>query len=114
MVRKVVVYLVDDLDGTMSDDITTVRFGLDAASYEIDLTDDNAARLRNRLGEFIGRARRTGRPGKRGAAPTAPANREQTKAIRDWARQNGYTVSERGRVAATVMAAFEAAHTTTN
>ena len=39
------------------------------------------------------------------------ANREQTRAVRDWARQNGFELSDRGRIPATVIEAFEVAHT---
>jgi hypothetical protein len=116
MAQKVLVQLVDDLDGTAADDITTVTFGLDGATYEIDLTANNAAKLRNRFGDFVDAGRRTGGRVKRGtspikgAAPTA-ANREQTKAIRDWARQSGFELSDRGRIPANVIEAFEQAHT---
>ena len=37
MAQKVIVELVDDLDGTVSEDISTVTFALDGVSYEIDL-----------------------------------------------------------------------------
>lgn len=97
--QKVTVQLVDDLDGTSSDDITTVTFGLDGTQYEIDLNAKNAAKLRNQLDDFIGAARRTGGRVKRGPTPMAgapAANREQTKAIRDWARKNGFDLSDRG------------------
>jgi hypothetical protein len=113
MAQKVLVQLVDDLDGTAADDITTVTFGLDGAAYEIDLTPNNAAKLRNQLDAFIQAARRTGGRVKRGTPPkaaTPAANREQTKAIRDWARQNGFEVSDRGRMPANVIEAFEEAH----
>jgi nucleoid-associated protein Lsr2 len=113
MAQKVTVELVDDLDGTAAADITTVTFGLDNVTYEIDLTPNNAAKLRNRLDDFVGAARRTGGRVKRGTSQVAAspaANREHTKAIRDWARQNGHDLSDRGRIPATVIDAFEAAH----
>jgi hypothetical protein len=113
MAQKVTVQLVDDLDGTAAADITTVTFGLDGATYEIDLTPNNAAKLRNRLDDFVGAARRTGGRVKRGTSPAAAspaANREHTKAVRDWAKQNGYELSDRGRIPANVIEAFEAAH----
>ena len=46
MTQKVLVQLVDDLDGTTSDRVTTVQFGLDGVTYEIDLTDSHAKTLR--------------------------------------------------------------------
>jgi hypothetical protein len=39
-----------------------------------------------------------------------PLDPEQTAAIRAWARQNGHQVSDRGRIAKTVVEAFRAAH----
>lgn len=113
MAQKVVIQLVDDLDGTAAEDITTVSFSLDGVSYDIDLRPNNAAKLRNHLDDFISSARRTGGRAKRGTSPvgaTPAANREHTKAIRDWARQNGYEMSDRGRIPATVIEAFEQAH----
>jgi hypothetical protein len=92
--RTDVVELVDDLDGTASEDISTVNFSLDGASYEIDLKENNAERLRQSLARYVGAARRTGGRIKRAANTTGPAtrptaDREQTKAIREWARDDG-------------------------
>jgi hypothetical protein len=114
MAQKVTVQLVDDLDGTVAEDISTVTFGLDGASYEIDLTGGNADKLRAGLADFVEAARRVGGRAKRGTAvngaSTPAANREQTKAIRDWARQNGFDLSDRGRIPTNVIEAFETAH----
>lgn len=49
MAQKTIVQLIDDLDGTSNGDIETVVFGLDGVSYEIDLNDDHAGELRERL-----------------------------------------------------------------
>lgn len=116
MAQKVTVQLVDDLDGTTADDISTVAFALDGATYEIDLTEANAGKLRDHLSEFIDSARRTGGRTRRSVGPTASTvkangsgrSREQTQAIRDWARKNGHDVSARGRIPAAVIEAFEA------
>jgi len=115
MAQKVLVQLVDDLDGSSSSDISTVTFGLDGVSYEIDLNEDNASNLREHLSEFISSARRTGGRVRRGggvgvAGSTGSGrNREQTQAIREWAKKNGHEVSDRGRIPAAVIQAFEAA-----
>jgi hypothetical protein len=53
MAQKVLVQLVDDLDGTSAQDVSTVLFGLDDVSYEIDLSDTNAERLRDSVQEFL-------------------------------------------------------------
>jgi hypothetical protein len=113
MAQKVLVQLVDDLDGTSSNDISTVTFGLDGVSYEIDLNEDNANNLREHLAEYIASARRTGGRVRRGGSPVVSTgsgrNREQTQAIREWAKKNGHEVSDRGRIPAAVIDAFEAA-----
>ena len=59
MAKKVQVLLVDDVDKSSPAD-ETVSFSLDGVSYEIDLTSDNAAKLRDDLAVWIGHAERTG------------------------------------------------------
>jgi hypothetical protein len=118
MAQKTVIQFVDDLDGTTPDEVETVSFGLDGVTYEIDLGEDNAAGLRDALGEFVGAARRVGGRARRvalsppaggGVAGSASGrSREQTQAIREWARTNGYEVSDRGRIPTAVIEAFEA------
>jgi nucleoid-associated protein Lsr2 len=114
MAQKTIVQLIDDLDGSSSDSIETVTFGLDGVTYEIDLSDDNAGHLRDSLAQFISSARRTGGRAKRGTVTVAGAasngsgrSREQTQAIREWAKKNGHDVSDRGRIPAAVIEAFE-------
>jgi hypothetical protein len=114
MAQKVIVELVDDLDGTASDDISTVSFSLDGADYEIDLTEANAEQLRSTLEEYVASARRTGGRIKRGTGPAKStsrpaAEREKTKAIREWAKENGFDLAERGRIPANVIEAYEEA-----
>lgn len=113
MAQKVMVTLVDDLDGSEAEE--TVEFGLDGAFYEIDLSEDNAERLRNALSEYVEHARRQAgrkRAGARagaGRAPrTASADREQNQAIREWARKQGMNVSDRGRIPKEVTDAYNA------
>ncbi|MGC4989847.1 histone-like nucleoid-structuring protein Lsr2 [Nocardia salmonicida] len=113
MARKVVVTLVDDFDGT-STAADTVTFELDGNSYEIDLSDANAAKLRETFNQWVPYARRIGRAktSTRRAAAKAPADararRDDLAAIRAWASSNGHTVSTRGRISADVIAAYEA------
>jgi Lsr2 len=113
MAQKVFVEMVDDLDGSVGEGVTTVGFSLDGRSYEIDLNSDNAEKLRTSLAEFIaaGRRQRAGRAASRSqAAPSVdPAARERAHAIREWARGAGHDVSERGRIPAVVVEAYEAA-----
>ncbi len=108
MAQKVNIVLVDDLDG--SEASQTVSFGLDGTTYEIDLGDKNAAALREALAGYIGHARKVGGAGRRGRRTTVTALGPSSKEIRDWARSNGYDVSDRGRVSSEIRDAFEAAH----
>jgi hypothetical protein len=99
--------LVDDIDGTDADE--TVTFGLDGVSYEIDLSKKNAAKLRDHLALFVGSARKTGGRRRRGAGVRTGPVSGTTADIREWARANGYEVSDRGRIPAEIRAAYEAA-----
>jgi hypothetical protein len=109
MAQKVQVLLVDDIDGGSADE--TVQFGLDGASYEIDLSSDNARKLRDLLAPYRSEARKTG--GTRGSTGRKRASRSDNGtdagAVREWARANGYEVSERGRVSRKVREAYAAA-----
>ena len=110
MVQKVQIHLIDDLTGEEAQE--TVRFGLDGSNYEIDLTADNAAKLREALGIYTDKGRKT--QGKTaGRTPRASSNhREDVRKIRRWARENGHTVSERGRISAEILDAYNAARPT--
>jgi hypothetical protein len=117
--QKVIVQLVDDLDGTQSDDISTVAFGLDGVAYEIDLTGANAENLRRDLEKFITHARRTGGRVQRSTASksstgSVTTGHEQAQAVREWARRNGHEVSNRGRIPSSLVEAFEAAQAEAN
>jgi hypothetical protein len=109
MAQKVQVILVDDIDGGAAEE--TVSFSLDGVAYEIDLSAANAAKLRDAFAPYVGTARRVGG---RTAAGRGRARRRggdsRTAEIREWARANGQKVSERGRIAADVVAAYERAH----
>lgn len=113
MAKKVTVTLVDDFDGEGTAD-ETVEFGLDGVSYEIDLSTKNAKKLREDLKQWVDAGRRVGGR-RRGRATTGPSrgrgaiDREQSAAIREWARRNGHNVSTRGRIPADVIDAFHAA-----
>lgn len=103
-------YMIDDLDGS-EEDVSTVLFSLDRKDFEIDLSAANAEQLRGKLAKFVDAA--TPVKPQRGRTTTrksGPASREQTTAVREWARNNGYEVSERGRISAAVQKAFEEAH----
>jgi hypothetical protein len=117
MARKVQVILSDDLDEDLPAD-ETVSFSLDGTNYEIDLSEKNATELRDAFSRYVQAARKVGRgSGRASGAGRSRAtggggrmDREQAGAIRDWARKNGHNVSDRGRIPASVVEAYEAAH----
>ena len=106
MAQKVTVALEDDLDGGPADE--TVRFGLGGTEYEIDLSKKNLSAFRRKLAPFIEHARRTGRGQRRRAGRTV-SSRERSADIRAWAKDQGITVSDRGRIPASVVAQYETA-----
>jgi hypothetical protein len=115
MARRIVHQLVDDLDGTLLEvgEGETVLFSLDGVAYEIDLTGDNAAALRETFGRYIAAARPVSRSASSSARPAPRRTRgggQDYAAIREWAKQNGHEVSERGRVPAAILEAYDAAH----
>lgn len=119
MAQKTVVTMIDDLTGEEAEHINVVEFALDGVTYELDLSDQNATKLRDALAQYTGAARRTGGRRRTGRGPGRAAksssggtsyNRETLKSIREWAKQNGHNVSDRGRLPAEVLQAWETAH----
>lgn len=106
MAQRVNIVLVDDIDG--SDATETVAFGLDGTSYEIDLNEKHAAKLRDALASYVGHARKVGGGRRTRSSAKASATGASAKEIRDWARSNGFKVPDRGRIPADVREAFEA------
>jgi hypothetical protein len=109
MAQKTIVQLIDDLDQGVAEE--TVSFGLDGSTFEIDLSTKNAAKLRDSLAPYVANARRSSRSGSRPAGSSrrsrgARGDREQTQAIREWARKNGHKVGEKGRIPAHILEAY--------
>ncbi|GAA0745427.1 Lsr2 family protein [Dactylosporangium roseum] len=116
MARRVIHELIDDLDGGLADE--SVSFGLDGVQYSIDLSTKNAAELREAFAPFVAAATKVGRA-PTGPAParaagrlrpvlTARAEREQNRAIREWAQSKGIEVSDRGRIRADLVERYHA------
>lgn len=105
MAQRVQIVLEDDIDG--GEAVETIRFSLDGVDYEIDLSADNARKLRDDFAPWVGHARKVSRGS---GARTQRKARVGAGAVRDWARANGYEVSDRGRVPADVRAAYDRAH----
>lgn len=105
MARKVLVQLVDDLDGKeLGEDGQTVSFALDGMTYEIDLSGGNALKLRNALSKYVQSARKVGKVKAGALSPVGKVRSIQsangdTKAIRAWAVNAGLMPeNSRGRI----------------
>ena len=107
MAQKITVELQDDLDGGPADE--TVRFGVDSAEYEIDLSAENATKFRRQLAPFIEHARKARRVQRRDAGRPASA-RERSSHVRAWAKDQGIAVSDRGRIPAGIAEQYDVAH----
>lgn len=104
--------LVDDIDGTTIVDESqgrTVPVKIGDIDVELDLTNENIAKLEETFREFLG----TGTPApfnQNGSASRAANSTEDLQVIREWARRNGHKVNARGRIPFSVMDAFTKAH----
>lgn len=122
MAKRVTTQLVDDIDGAVISDESgeTIEFAVSGVEYSIDLKAKNANEFHKKLEYYIEHATRVGGRKRKPSTATAatvsatgaPAKRdpEQTRAIRQWAFDNGYEISERGRIPASVEEAYNAAH----
>jgi hypothetical protein len=104
--------LLDDIDGS-TDDVVTFAFGLGDSQFEIDLNLAHREEMESVLAKFVDSARQVS-GGKRARRQAKPArtvvDRDRTHEIRQWAKDQGLNVSERGRISKEVQEAFEAAH----
>ncbi|WP_433332495.1 histone-like nucleoid-structuring protein Lsr2 [Spirillospora sp. CA-294931] len=115
MAQKTVIHFIDDIDGSKADE--TLRFSIDGGSYEIDLSNANAMKLRAAMRPFMQKARKAPGSLPRGVQrlernSDVQARREKLKAIREWAKQQSPVihVCERGRIPINVEQAYDAAH----
>ncbi|MET9320130.1 Lsr2 family protein [Streptomyces sp. NPDC003038] len=105
MVQRVVVTLSDDIDG--GEAAETVAFALDGKSYEIDLNEANAKKLRKVLAPYVAAGRRQSRSGK---AFKHTAIAPDPAVVRAWARSNQLDVPPRGRIPKRIYESYNAAH----
>ena len=115
MAQKVITEFVDDIDGSPAE--RTFSFAVDGTNYEIDLSAENIAEFKSAIGGFIESARKVkgSRSGNGRRAHNAGANggrqsRDQTRAVREWARRQGHNISDRGRIPSSIQQAFDQAH----
>jgi hypothetical protein len=115
MAQKVIRQFIDDIDGSEAE--RTFTFAVDGTHYEIDLSTQNIKEFHEAIAGFVESARKVKASGPgRGARTTSPStsgsgrSREQTQAVREWARQQGHSINDRGRIPASIQQAFDQAH----
>lgn len=103
---------IDDIDGTdLGDSAETITFSFNGKDYTIDLGEANAEAFHEAITPYVEAAQKVSGAKRRSTRKSGGKNSAgDTKAIRAWARENGYNVSERGRIPADVMAAYTDAH----
>lgn len=114
MAQRTIVQLTDDLDG--SEATESVSFALDGVTYAIDLSDENAAQLRDVLAPYVGAARKDSGRGRRSNVTHISNGRRgrstgdvDPKTVRAWAAENGIAISARGRIPADIVAQYQQA-----
>jgi hypothetical protein len=107
MAQRIQTLFIDDIDGGAADG--TVRFGLDGADYEIDLSGEHSNELRTALGKYIEHSRKVGGAARRSSRGRGAASAVDTAKGREWARESGYDIKDRGRVPADLVAKYQAA-----
>ena len=109
MARTYVAVIEDDLTGEVVDqqDAESIEFAVNGKSYTIDLGKKNAAEFHKSLDKYIAVATKVA-----GTSSRKPArgSKEDLTAIREWGKENGLTVSARGRVSSELKDAYNKAH----
>jgi hypothetical protein len=120
MAQKIQVLLTCDLDEDDIEAVGTVTFGYEGTTYAFELCQEHLDEFNETIQPYVAAARRADAPrrgrrssaggdggsGRRGAAR---GDRGELATIREWARSNGFKVSDRGRISTEVREAYEAA-----
>ncbi|KKI18455.1 MULTISPECIES: histone-like nucleoid-structuring protein Lsr2 [unclassified Leucobacter] len=111
MAKRITEILVDDLDGTELTDGAgeTVRFSLDGTAYEIDLSEAHATELREAFAPFVKVARKASSAARGRTAQRSSRGSSNASAVREWLREQGHEVPDRGRIPGKLLAIYEAA-----
>ena len=106
MAQRTITVMTDDIEGKEADDVQTYTFALNGVEWEIDLNEKNGAKFMQAIGFYTDHGRKVGGRAKRNGA----TKKEDLNAIREWARANGHTVSDRGRISQEIRDAYAAAN----
>lgn len=108
MATKTLTVVVDDMAGDGTTELTeyeTVKWSLDGKNYEFDTSPENAELFRNQLAAAVAFSRKV-------LPPRKPVKETDPKIaqVRAWAVAEGIPISDRGRIPADVMDAYDEAH----
>lgn len=107
MAQKIQTLFIDDIDGSEAEG--TVRFALDGADYEIDLSVAHSEEFHKVLAPFVANARKTGGSRRAAARGRRNAGSIDNHKVREWARGQGIEIKERGRVPADIVEKYHQA-----
>ena len=116
MARKEIIQYIDDLDGTTlhEDDVKVVRFGYQGRNYYLDLSAANAEKFDEMIRPYIDKAHADvsapATRARRGSNRNSTKQRERNRIIRQWAKDRGMTVADRGALPKAIIDEYEAAH----
>lgn len=105
MAKEIITRLLDDLDGSPA--TRTVAFAWDGTAYEIDLNDDNFQNFSVAIGPYVAAARTVATPERGRGSRASSTDRHRLDAIRAWAKSAGLSVADRGRIRASIIAAYD-------
>lgn len=110
MAQKVQITLLCDLDDGNVEADETLHFSLGDTTYEVDACGKHAQQIRDGLEPFVAHARKTSSASSSRRRQRTAAGRDQTASVRSWAKDHGIQVNDRGRIPASVVKEYEAAH----
>src|SRR4051812_17376379 len=109
MAKTTITQITDDIDG--SKNAETYRFEWQNTSYEIDLSAKNFKALDKALQPYIKAAAKVPmRSSSNGRRSSPSSSKRDYSGVREWAKKEGYNISDRGRVPRTVVEAYDAVH----
>ena len=110
MAQKVQVMLLCDLDDGNVDAEETLQFSVDNTTYEVDVCAKHAQQIREGLEPFVTHGRKISASSSNRRRQRTGAGRQETANVRAWAKDQGIHINERGRIPASVVREYEAAH----
>ena len=109
MAQRTITVMTDDIEGKESEDVQTYSFAVNGTQYEIDLNDKNAKKFNEAIGFYTDHGRKVGKASSKATGAARKSGRSDLAEIREWAKANGHTTSDRGRIAQEIIDAYDAA-----